>query len=182
MLSDIENFTKKVKDNRRKQGVRHPLDAFFKMCLLGVACGYSGYRPLARFMKANRDFFVTVFNLKHGVPGFATIRNITNSIDKQEIVDGFNDWIAIQNQANDGDWIAGDGKALASTKTDVHNSNHDFVSVVSLYAHATGLCVYAQDYQRKKSHENKVLLDMLEHLKNKNITITADALHFQKKL
>lgn len=182
MLQEIEHFTKEVKDPRRKQGIRHPLDAFFKMSLLGAACGFSGYRPLANFMAANSNFFILQFNLKHGVPGFATVRNIINSLDKQQIVDGFNNWMIDLNKLNDGDWVSGDGKALASTKTDVHNSNHNYASVVSLYAHATGLCVYAQDYQLKKSHENKVLLTMLEHIKNKNITLTADALHFQKKL
>lgn len=181
MLARIESFIEKVKDPRRKQGVRYPFSAILTMMLLGVASGHSGYRPLHRFMKANSSFFEEQFNLQHGVPGFAMLRNLIEAINKQQVIQAFNEWMNELNTLKEGDWVSGDGKLLASTITDVHNSNQNFVSVVSLYAHATGLCVYAQDYQQKKSAENHVLLLMLEQLRGKNLTITMDALHCQKK-
>lgn len=182
MLSKIENFIKKLKDPRRKQGVRYPFGAVVTMIILGAASGFSGYRPLCRFMKIHCSFFEEQFGLKHGVPTFAMLRNLIEALDKQVSVDALNEWMTELDTIKDDDWVAGDGKALASTKTDVHNSNQNFVSVVSLYVQSSGLCVYAQDYQLKKSYENKVLLAMLEHLKDRNLTITLDALHCQKKL
>jgi DDE_Tnp_1-associated len=182
MLSKIESFIEKVKDPRRKQGLRHPFNAVLTMIILGVASGFSGYRPLRRFMEIHRSFFEEQFDLKYGIPTFAMLRNLIEALDKQVSVAALNEWMTELDTLKDDDWVAGDGKVLTSTKTDVHNSNQNFVSVVSLYVQSSGLCVYAQDYQLKKSHENEVLLTMLEHLKDRNLTITLDALHFQKKL
>lgn len=181
MRENIESFIKKVKDPRRKQGVRYPFSALVTMMLLGVASGHSGYRPLSRFMEANLTFFEKHFFLKYGVPTYGMLRDLIEGINKQEIVHLFNEWSAQTIKIEPGEWVSGDGKLLISTITDVHNSKQDFVSMVSLYAQDLGLCLFIQDYQSKKKSEIHVLEAMLDHLKGKEVTITLDALHCQKK-
>ena len=127
------------------------------------------------------DFFKKKFGLKYGVPTYGMLRDLIEDINKQEVVQLFNEWSAQTIKLEPGEWVSGDGKLLISTITDVHNSKQDFVSMVSLYAQDLGLCLFIQDYQSKKKSEIHVLEAMLEHLKGKEVTITLDALHCQKK-
>ena len=53
--------------------------------------------------------------------------------------------------------------------------------MVSFYAQSLGLCLFIKEHESKKNSEIQVLQSMLEYLKDKNVTITLDALHCQKK-
>ena len=169
-----------IPDFRRGQGQRYRLSDVLWLIFLGIASGYAGYRSLAKFAKANQDYFVAQLALKHGVPSHVTIREILTRLDKQTFIEHFNQWAADQDlQA--GDWLSGDGKSLASTVSAPFEKEQNFSAMVSLFAQRTGLTVQIADYRNKKISEGEILRSLLPSLQDKAVVVTLDALHMQKK-
>jgi predicted transposase YbfD/YdcC len=177
---NLDSFFNSIDDFRRSQGQRFELSSLLWIIFLGIASGYKGYRPIAKFAKANNDFFVDFFKLKHPVPSHVTFRAVLTGLDKKEVIKKFNEWSEKQD-LQPGDWISGDGKSLKSTVVHSQQVQQDFSSVVSLYCQRTGLSFQIKDYQNKKISEGQVLRDLLPSLKDKGVIITLDALHTQKK-
>lgn len=100
-------------------------------------------------------------------------------LDKRALASAFESTFGAQVDA--GDWVAGDGQALRSTVTNAVTSAQSFSSVVSLYCQRTGLTLAVRDYQSSKSHEGFVLRELLDHLRDRGVIVTLDALHCQKK-
>lgn len=181
MLEELKNVIKNFKDPRDVHGKRHPFEPLMLMMLLGVACGYSGYRPLHGFMKANQEFFKAEFQLMFGIPSHVALKNLILQMDKDETLKEFNKWLSEKRELQPYDWVSGDGKKLRSTISHANDSKQNFLSVVSLFVKASGLCIHMEAYQNKKSVEIHVLQGMLEHLRNTGVIVTLDALHCQKK-
>jgi hypothetical protein len=64
----LNELFKSLPDPRRGQGQRYPIQDLLWMIFLGISSGYTGYRPLGKFVKANTTYFTEAFALKHGVP------------------------------------------------------------------------------------------------------------------
>lgn len=176
----LETFFSSITDFRRGQGLRFELSPLLWIIFLGIASGYKGYRPIAKFAQANNDFFVDFFGLKYSVPSHVTFRKILTNLDKSDVIKKFNEWSQSQD-IQPYDWLSGDGKSLKSTVANAHNIEQDFTSIVSLYCQKTGLSFQIADYKNKKISEAQVLRDLLTSLKDKGVILTLDALHTQKK-
>lgn len=179
---DFDSFMAQLEDNRIAKGKRHQFHATLIMILLGVSCGHHGYRPLHRFMVANLDFFVKIFNLRHGIPSHVTIRSIIQKLDKDKTILAFNKWANEIDFLKAGDRVSLDGKALCSTMEAAQTHEQDFVKVVSIYSQKLGLVAFMEDYKNKKDDEIHVVQEMINYLKDKGLVILLDALHCQKKL
>jgi len=176
---ELAQFFRQVQDSRRREGLRYPLEAMLWMVFLSIASGYQGYRKIHKFSKSNADFFIDYFGLKHGIPSHVSFRSLLMELDKKALASAFASTFGAQVDA--GDWVAGDGQALRSTVTNAVTSAQSFSSVVSLYCQRTGLTLAVRDYQSSKSHEGFVLRELLDHLRDRGVIVTLDALHCQKK-
>ena len=176
---DLSALFAQVTDPRRAQGQRHPLLALLWLIFLATASGYGGYRKISRFGRSNAAFFSAHFVLKHGMPSHVSIRKLLQLLDKKGFADLFNRHFNDQAQA--GDWVAGDGQSLCSTVQAAHESAQSMVSVVGLYCQRTGLSVALQDYTDKKTGELRIVRDLLPSLQDRGVVFTLDALHAQKK-
>lgn len=181
MLEELKSIIKNFKDPRSVHGKRHEFEPLMIMILLGVACGYSGYRPLYNFMKANEKFFRSIFNLHYGIMSHVALKSLILQMDKDATIEEFNKWLKEKRDLQPYDWVSGDGKKLRSTISHANDSNQNFLSIVSLYAQRTGMCIHMEGYQNKKAVEIHVLQGMLEHLRDTGVIVTLDALHCQKK-
>ena len=54
---------KQIPDHRKSKGKRHPLWLVMCLTLLGVLCGYHGYRPLADFCEKPWETLQTMLEL-----------------------------------------------------------------------------------------------------------------------
>jgi hypothetical protein len=176
----LNELFESIPDFRRGQGQRYKLADVLWLVFLGIASGYSSYRSLAKFAQANRDYFVGQLALKHGVPSHVTIREILTQLDKQSFLEHFNQWAASQ-ELQAGDWLSGDGKSLASTVSAPFEEEQNFSAMVSLFAQRTGLTFQIADYRNKETSEAEILRSLLPSLQDKEVVLTLDALHLQKK-
>lgn len=176
---ELADFFAQVTDPRRRQGQRYPLPALLWLIFLATASGYVGYRKISQFGRSNAAFFSAYFALAHGLPSHVSVRKLLQALDKKELARAFSQCFNAQAQA--GDWVAGDGQSLRSTVEAAQEAGQTFVSVVSLYAHRTGLTVALQDYTDKKTGEMPLLRTLLSDFQDRGLVLTLDALHAQKK-
>jgi hypothetical protein len=176
----LSELFKSFPDFRRGQGQRYPLEDVLWMIFLGICSGYSGYRPVGKFAKANVAFFRETLDLKHGVPSHVTFREILMNLDTQSVKERFAEWCSSQD-LSPYDWVSGDGKSLKSTLSDYDANTQDFCAIVSIYVQKTGLCYLIEDFRNKKIGEAEILRTLLPSLKDKGVILTLDALHTQKK-
>ena len=139
----------KLEDPRRKEGVRTKLPELLTMVILGYLCGHIGYRSIARFCRNNQKVLTEYLSLKHPTPSYETIRFVLNSIDYKDFIKCFNTWAVSLYPEKEFSWISGDGKALGSTLTTVHNKSQNFEALVSLFATESELVLYIKSYANK---------------------------------
>ncbi len=169
-----------LSDVRRSKGRRNSLGQIFSMVVMSNLCGYLGYRPVSKFCKAHESIMIDVLGLKHGVPSHVTFRDVLQRTDSQQLIEHFNFWASSYVPLQAGDWVSGDGKALGSTVTNMHDKGQDFQAVVSMFCQQSGLVRVIGEYRNAKKSEVEVLRNLLQHLKDAGAVIRTDALHTQK--
>jgi len=171
----------KIKDPRRKQGLRTTLPQLFCMITISNLCGHLGGRGVARFANYHSNTFTKALELKHKVPSHVVFSDILNRVDSKELITAFNEWASEVVPLKKGSPLSGDGKALASTVSDKHGGHQDFEAVVSIFCQETGLVYAIEQYRNKKESEIHIVQFLLKKLKNMGVVIHLDALHAQKK-
>jgi len=178
-MSLLECF-EQVVDPRKSSGLRTPLPALLCMITMGYLSGYSGYRGIGTFMKGNKDSFQKMFNLKHPPIGKTQLRTILQRLDFTSINKAFFQWMNTFVSIEQGEWLSGDGKALASTITDAHGNAQEYELMVRLFSQKLGIVTHSAT-TKSKATELKAMQELLTILELKGVIITLDALHCQKK-
>ena len=150
--------------------------------IMSIACGYPAYREIGRFADANFERLVEILSLtQNRMPSHVTFRNLIQHTDFNDICQIFKNWAEQCVSTDTGDWLAVDGKAIASTVSDYDNSFRDFVSLVSVFSQRRGQVVGFGKLSNKKSSEIPTSEEMVRVSGLKDIVFTTDALHCQKK-
>ena len=92
MQCDILEFFKSLEDPRRKQGQRHQFHDILTIIIMAILSGHQGIRGFHRFAKANATELTTTLDLKYGVPGYSTFRDMVINLDNQILVTRFIEW------------------------------------------------------------------------------------------
>jgi len=167
-------------DVRKASGLRNPLPALLCMITMSYLSGYSGFRPVATFMKANRESLMKMFDLKHPPIGHTQLRTVMGQLDFDSINKAFYKWVSQFIDVESVEWFSGDGKSLGSTVKDAHGSKQEYVQMVRLFSQKLGVVVHTGN-THSKSGELKAMQRLLKELEVKGVIITLDALHGQKK-
>ncbi len=176
----LSRYLSQIADFRRGQGQRYNLVSLLTLITLGVMSGYYGYRELAAFMKANEAELKAQLKLKwRRMPSHVTIRTVMRNVPSEELTSVFSQWA--QEQGYDvGEAIAIDGKCLGSTVKQAHDTEQNFVQIVSAFAHQRQVVLGKTSFQNGKQGEGQAVRDLLEHLELVGAIFTLDALHCQK--
>jgi len=93
----------------------------------------------------------------------------------------FRDWAKQVFSVPACEWIAIDGKALASTVQNISSPSQDFVNVVSAGVQSCGFVISQVQFLHGTSSEITSVRELLNQLDVKGAWFTLDALHAQKK-
>ncbi len=177
----VEAFSE-IEDFRRPQGRRYPLAPMLIIAIMSIACGYSAYREIEKFAKANAKILTELFCLsRKEMPSHVTIRTLIQNTDFGHLRRIFENWSRQYVTVGAGDWLSIDGKAITSTVSDYDNSYQDFVSLVSVFSMKRGQVVGFDILHNKKSSEIPTVECLIRLLDLENVVFTMDALHCQKK-
>jgi hypothetical protein len=173
-----------IPDFRRKQGLRYPLMSVLLLAIMSIMSGRYGYRETAAFGKANQKELLRFLNLekRKRLPSHVTIREVLKRINFNDVLTAFNNWAKQYVNIEENEWLAIDGKAMASTVTDCSSSYQNFVLLVSVFSHKRGQALCAARYESKKCSEIPAVQELIETLDLTDVVFSLDSLHCQKKL
>lgn len=178
----IPDFTMTLEDPRRGQGQRHKLQDVMIIVIMAILSGYQGLKGFARFAASNEKELTEVLNLKHGVPCYFTFRAILTGLDEQLLAQKFTEWVKSYHPDLGDDFIALDGKAVASTISGSQTKLQNFISIVNAFGHQSSMVYGMKSFENGKSGEAEALRTLVIQLGLKDKIFTMDALHSQKKL
>lgn len=180
MKKSLIEYLGELPDRRRGAGQRHQLDFNLIIIIMSMMSGYTGIRAMGDFAERNKESLIALLKPKKPrVPSFSTLRRTLLQVDFDELNTIFYQW---SKQYIEDDYYAIDGKSIRSTVENYHDSQQDFVSMVTVFSHRRKQVLAMQHYQNKKGSEIGIVQSLLEELDLEGKTITMDAMHCQKKL
>jgi hypothetical protein len=171
-----------IPDFRRKQGCRYPLLVMLLITIMSIMSGRCRYREIDAFAKANQKELLKFFRLKRKrLPSHVTFREVIKGISFDAVIVAFNQWAAQYVTLAPEEWMAIDGKAIASTVTDYDTAYQNFVSLVSVFSHKRGQVLTTARLDNQKRSEISTVRALIEALDLHGVVFSLDALHCQKK-
>lgn len=179
---DLFALLKTIKDHRRKQGQRHPLEVILLIIIMAIMAGAKGERAIARFAKNNKEALIKALKIERGeVPTRSVIKGVIANIDFTNLQDIFYNWAVKIIKIRQLDIVSIDGKALRGTVTEAQNNLQNFTSLVSVFASKRKQVLTATKINTKKTNEIPAVQELIEMLDLQGVTFTLDALHCQQK-
>lgn len=151
------------------------------MTIMAIMSQCYSFRGIATFVARHKDDLIKYLHItKERVPSYPTVRRVLMVTDFNELSEAFKQWVIENSLINSDDWISIDGKSIRSTVTNYNSINQNFVSIVTAFAHNSGIALFSQSYQNKKTSEIPVVENLIKALGLENLTFTLDALHGKK--
>ncbi|MEL6195184.1 MAG: ISAs1 family transposase [Bacteroidota bacterium] len=172
---------KTVKDPRRAQGQRYPLNILLALMLMGTMAGRVGYRSVSRFCKQFEKELKKMFGLTHGVPSHVTLSKTIEAVDLDELNQALNKWSKSQVSDYKNVAVAFDGKAVKSSVKDGTGKGQNFVALVNAYCHDRELVIGSLSFENKHGSEIEAFRELAAALELEGAIFTLDAKHDSKK-
>jgi len=119
-MSHLITYLEAIEDPRNDKGKRHQQVATLIIMIMGILCGHTGLRSMARFGKTHATTLSEFIPLPRGkVPSLSTLQRMTKALDFTQVCQVFNDWMPPYFKEEK---IAIDGKSINSTVTSCHDS------------------------------------------------------------
>jgi hypothetical protein len=167
---NILDICKGLEDSRRKQAQQYSYSFLFFTCILAYCCGHRSYRKILSFCEGNITILSEYLSHSGKVPSYVTFYHFIKSIDYEKLTSLFNEWANSNVSIDVLQGVSGDGKALRSTVQEACNLDQNFVQIVTLFTHKTGLSLLLGSFESKKEGEQKVLQELLTHFKKKELS------------
>lgn len=181
-IKSIVSYFDAIPDSRRGAGQRHNQTFILLIVLMSTMSGYIGYRATGDFIERNKADLLNYFKpKKQRLPSFDTVRRVLQSLDFAALSQQFHQWAKQYISVGVSEQISIDGKRIGGTTTDAKNSQQHFTSLVSLYCSKQKLVLGNAVVSNSKQSEIPVVQQLIKALDIRDITLTIDALHCQKK-
>ncbi len=176
----LKSFLSKIKDHRRKQGLRYELEHILLFSILAILSGADSYRKIQKFIVIHYDTLNKTFNLNwKRMPAHTTIRNIIHGTSGSELEQCFRQYSAIlAGNDNTKRFISCDGKVLRGSFD--RFKDQKAVQVLSAFLSDSHI-ILAHEEIAKKTNEIPIAQNLIESLNLTGCIFTFDALHCQEK-
>lgn len=178
----IQDLLCQIKDKRRKQGTRHSLENILLIVIIGTMSGYYGYRGMEDFCTRYRKELEEALNQpKHGLASYSAIRRALMEMDFNVLSHKFHQWVRGKIRIKKREWMQIDGKGIKGTMVNYNSKYQNFINLVSLFMNRTGIVLNVHQMENQHQSEISVVRQLIKELTLKDIVISMDALHCQKK-
>ncbi len=174
----LPSFIKSLEDSRSNKGKRHELYVVVVIAIMAIMNQYLTFRAFEDYAEHNKKDFYKIFKLKKKrLPKRDTFRRVFQLINFEELNLIFEEYVLQELSLTKNDWISFDGKAIKHT---LPKEAHFLVTLVSFFAQKSKKIIL-QGKVKHKSNEIPLVQNLLNHFEEKNVILTGDALHTQKK-
>jgi len=175
-MDEIRARLSAIEDQRHPSYVKYPLSDILIIVMCAVLCGLDTLGDLVIYAKNRKEFLSKEFGIE-AIPSKATFARVLSCVSGKEIGDAVLDILRMRFGIA-GEVIAVDGKAIRSTAKP--GNPHSALQILSAYVTGSGV-VLAQEAIHEKTNEIPVFQEMLSYLDIEGKTVTADAMHCQRK-
>jgi predicted transposase YbfD/YdcC len=176
---DLLRYFRDLADPRPRHNVMHSFADILTLSLLAVIGGAQGPADIERFGQAKHDWLKTFLDLPHGIPSHDTIGRVLAALDPDAFERCFIAWTQAIARHTTGRLIAVDGKTLRGSFDHAHGKAA--IHMVSAWCVKNQMAL-GQVTTEAKSNEITAVPKLLELLDLRGATVTADAMHCQKKI
>ena len=170
---------KEIEEPRSYHGKEYQLWHILLFSILSILSGGKTYADIRTFLEAHYPKLKEIFRLKwRFIPTASAIRKILTRIDPNEIERAFR--LHANSIKPDGKHICFDGKTLNGSFS--HTKDTRAARVFSAFCSIGEIILAHIPLPSDKDHEIQAFQDFIMSLDLKDVVITADAMHCQKKL
>jgi predicted transposase YbfD/YdcC len=175
------DYLLRVKDQRKRRGIRYRLEIILVLFILAKLCGYDTVYAIADWLQQRSEFFTTALGLKRQqVPHHSTYRRVlTYQVDGENLEQIFGEYLAHLPQHGQEIVIAMDGKTVRGTITPQDSFG---LHLLAAYLPGEGLVLLQMVVEKDKENEIVVAPKLLKCLDLRNKVVTGDAMHTQRQL
>jgi len=168
-------------DSRRAEGKRHTLTLILVITIMAIMSQCYSFRGIEKFIKRHSKDLIKYLKVsKDRLPSYSTLLRTLSTVVFDELSEQFKKWLIENGLVNTDELFSIDGKAIKSTLTDYSSKDQNYISIVSAFAHKSGIVLYSKKFENKKSSEIPIVEELIKDLGLEGITFTLDALHTKK--
>lgn len=175
-VSSLYAHLLKLKDRRKRRGVRYSLATILVVLILAKLCGHDKPYAIADWAQNRSEFLVEVLRLKYArLPHHSTYRRILETVlDGDEFERLMSAFLAQRPEVGQGVVIVIDGKTLRGTIT---RDDPFGLHLLAAYLPGEGIVLLQMVVEKDKENEIVVAPKLLHCLDLRNKVIVADAMH-----
>lgn len=182
-VTHLLSYLKRVKDGRKRRGLRYPLEIILVLFILAKLCGENKVYGIADWVQQRSEYLIEKLDLKlkrKRLPHHSTYRRIlTEEIKADELEEIVGEYLTQLPKTGQDVIIAIDGKTVRGTIT----SEDPFgLHLLAAYLPGEGIVLLQMVVAKDKENEIVVAPKLLKCLDLRNKVVIGDAMHTQRQL
>lgn len=182
-VTHLLSYLQRVKDRRKRRGIRYPLEIILVLFILAKLCGENKVSGIADWVQQRSEYLMEVLDLKlkrKRLPHHSTYRRVlTEEIDADELEQILGEYLAQLPQNGRDVVIAIDGKTVRGTIT---REDPLGLHLLAAYLPGEGLVLMQMVVEKDKENEIVVAPKLLKCLDLRQKVVIGDAMHTQRQL
>jgi predicted transposase YbfD/YdcC len=182
-VGHLLSYLKRVKDGRKRRGVRYPLEIILTLFILAKLCGENKVYGIADWVQFRSDYLIEALDLKlkrKRLPHHSTYRRIlTDEISGDDLEVIVSEYLAQLPKRGQEVVIVIDGKTVRGTITPEDPFG---LHLLAAYLPGEGLVLMQMVVEKDKENEIVVAPKLLKCLDLRNTVVIGDAMHTQRQV
>ena len=180
-VGDLLSYLLRVKDGRKRRGIRYDLRTILVIFILAKLCGQNKIYGIADWAQQRSSFLVAALQLKRQrLPHHSTYRRVlTEEVDEEELEQIVGEYLSQLPGKGQGVVVVIDGKTVRGTIT---REDPFGLHLLAAYLPGEGIVLMQMAVEKDKENEIVVALKLVEFLDLRNKVVTGDAMHTQREL
>ena len=182
-IAHLLDYLRRVKDGRKRRGVRYPLEIILALFILAKLCGENKVYGIADWVQLRSGYLIEVLDLKlrrKRLPHHSTYRRVlSDEISGDDLEAVLSEYLAQLPTHGQDVVIAIDGKTVRGTIT----AQDPFgLHLLAAYLPGEGIVLMQMVVEKDKENEIVVAPKLLRCLDLRNKIVVGDAMHTQRQL
>ena len=180
-MGPLMDYLKRVKDGRKRRGIRYRLEIILTLFILAKLCGQNKTYGIADWVHQRREYLVEVLQLSYQrLPHHSTYRRIlSDEVDGEELEQIVAEYLAQLPRSGQEVVIAIDGKTVRGTIT---LDDAFGLHLLAAYLPGEGIVLMQMVVEKDKENEIVVAPKLLKCLDLRHKVVVGDAMHTQRQL
>lgn len=182
-VTHLVSYLKRVKDGRKRRGIRYPIELILGLFILAKLCGENKVYGIADWVQQREAYLIEALDLKlkrKRLPHHSTYRRIlTDQIEAEELEVLFSEYLGQLPKQGQEVVIAIDGKTVRGT---ISRAEPFGLHLLAAYLPGEGLVLMQMVVEKEKENEIVVAPKLLQYLDLRKKVVIGDAIHTQRQL